>query len=163
MNPVHARLAALRRRLRFVVTFRGACWLASVVLMGGLLAGLVDWQFHLPSLVRAVLLVGTLTAGGVVAYRALLRPLLLRADDLSLALRVEEAYPDLNDSLASAVQFLEQSRSGTRAPSTSLESSILRLEAVRRTMRLLDGVDFNRAVSSRGVGRAGLSMIGVVA
>ena len=87
---------------------------------------------------------------------ALIRPLLVRTDNLSLALRVEEAYPNLNDSLASAVQFLEQSKRGGPGQSASLESSILRLEAVRRTMRLLDGIDFRRAVSARGVGPAGL-------
>lgn len=163
MNPLHARLAALRRRLRFVVTFRGLCCSATVVLLACLLAGALDWKFHLPALVRAVLLVGTLTGAGVVAYRALLRPLLVRTDDLSLALRVEEAYPNLNDSLASAVQFLEQSRRGGQTQPANLESSILRLEAVRRTMRLLDGIDFRRAVSARGVGPAGLMFAGAVA
>lgn len=157
MNPLHARLAGLRRRLRFVVTFRGACWSASVLLVACALAGVLDWKFHLPALVRAVLLVGTLSAAGVVAYRGLFRPLLVKTDDLSLALRVEEANPDLNDSLASAVQFLEQSRRGAGGQSTNLESSILRLEAVRRTMRSLDSIDFGRAVSSRGVGPAGFS------
>ena len=103
-----------------------------------------------------MLLVGTLAAAGVVAYRALLRPLLVRADNLSLALRVEEAYPDLNDSLASAVQFLEQSKQRGQGQTANLESASLRLEAVRRTMRLLDGIDFRRAVSARGVGPAGV-------
>src|SRR5579859_940756 len=159
MNPLHARLATLRRRLRFVVTFRGVCWSASIVLLACILACLLDWRFHLPALVRAILLVGSLVGAGVVAYRALLQPLLVRTDDLSLALRVEEAYPDLNDSLASAVQFLEQSRRGSKAPPTSHESSSIRLEAVRRTMRQLDAVDFGRAVSARGVGRAGLSFV----
>ena len=88
--------------------------------------------------------------------------MLVRTDDL-LALRVEEAYPDLNDSLASAVQFLEQSKRGGQTQPANLESSILRLEAVRRTMRLLDGIDFRRAISSRGVGPAGLMFVAALA
>ena len=107
-NPLRKRLAALRRRLRVVVTLRAAGWLLTVLLLGALAAGFLDWAWRLPSLVRAVVLVGTLSGLGVVAYRMLLGPLLARVDDLTLALRIEERYPSLNDALASTVQFLEQ-------------------------------------------------------
>src|SRR5262245_10872990 len=66
MNPLQSRLAALRRRLRLIVTLRGGCW-ALAVLIGSLaLACLLDRSFYLrtdrdlPSLIRAVLLVGIL-------------------------------------------------------------------------------------------------------
>src|SRR5947209_4013679 len=110
MNPLQARLAALRRRLRLVVTFRGLCWLVTVALTAAALGGLLDWRLpgHLPSLVRAVILAAALSGAGYVAYRSLLRPLCSPADDLTLALRIESLYPALNDSLASTVEFLEQ-------------------------------------------------------
>ena len=110
MNPLQLRLAALRRRLRLVVTFRGVALVLVILLLAAVATGLLDWRLpgHLPSLVRAILLVGTLALGGTLAYRYLLRPLWANADDLSLALRVESRYPTLNDSFASAVQFLEQ-------------------------------------------------------
>src|SRR6267142_1205867 len=108
MNPLEARVAALRRRRRAIVTFRGVCWFGALVLTVAVVAGLLDWQFHLPGLVRAVLLVGALVGGGIVAFRYLIRPLSEPCDDLALALRVEARYPFLNDSLASTVQFLEQ-------------------------------------------------------
>jgi hypothetical protein len=83
------------------------------VLLAALWAGLVDWSFYrlggdLPSLVRAVILVTGLSLTGLIAYRLLLAPLAARADDLSLALRIEARYPALNDALASTVQFLQQ-------------------------------------------------------
>src|SRR5262249_49676754 len=94
------RLAALRHRLWLVATVRGVGLLLTVLLATAVIAGLLDWRWHLPALVRAVVLVGTLTGSILVAYRYLFRPLSAPNDDLSLALRVEEEYPSLNDALA---------------------------------------------------------------
>jgi hypothetical protein len=155
MNPLQIRLAALRRRLRLVVTFRGVATAAALVLVVLVLGGLLDWRMHLPDLVRALILAGTLTGAGYVAYRHLLRPLWANSDDLSLALRVEERYPVLNDALASAVQFLEQPEKTDRAASASL-----RQEAVQRALGLAKGFNFNPVVDTRGVRTAGLSLAG---
>ena len=58
MNPLQLRLAALRRRLRLVVTFRGVALVLVILLLAAVATGLVDWRLpgHLPSLVRAILL-----------------------------------------------------------------------------------------------------------
>src|SRR4051794_27151560 len=89
------RLAALRRRIWMVATFRGAAWLVAVVLFTLVCDGLLDWRLHLPSLVRAFVLVALLGGAGLVVRRLLWRPLSEPRDDLSLALRVEERYPGL--------------------------------------------------------------------
>src|SRR5205823_9351412 len=109
------------------------------------------------SLLRAVFLVATLALTGGVAYRLLWRPLALRTDDLSLALRVEQQYPVLNDALASTVQFLQQ-KEGTPGV-----SPVLKREAVQRAMRLAQGCDFNKAVDTRGAGQASLVLLGALA
>ncbi|MBY0232595.1 MAG: hypothetical protein K2W96_25220, partial [Gemmataceae bacterium] len=143
-----ARLGALRARMRFVAAWRGAAWL-SVVLLGSLLVGgLVDWLVPLYALARALILVGALAVAGVVAWRCLIEPLSQPTDDLSLALRIEERHPMLNDALASTVQFLDQDK----IPDG--ESEGMRREAVRRAMGRAAGLDFNRIVDSRGVKRA---------
>ena len=59
-NPLRQRLAALRRRRRLVAAVRGASWLAVVLLTTAAVGGLLDWRWHLPGLVRALLLTGTL-------------------------------------------------------------------------------------------------------
>ena len=82
-----------------------------------------------------------------VAYLLLLRPFAARTDDLSLALRVEEQYPILNDALASTVQFLDAAHS--QGPSGTSPS--LRKEAVQRALRLAQGCDFAKAVNARGL------------
>ena len=143
MNPLQKRLATLRRRLRLVVTFRGVAWVCVIVLLATVLGGALDWRVHLPSLVRAVLLTATLAGAGYAAFRYLLRPLGAPVDDLSLALRVEERYPALNDALASAVQFLEN------PPKAEISSASLRREAVNRALGLVRGVDFNPVIDAR--------------
>ena len=139
------RLAALRRRLRLVASVRGTGLLLTVVLATILVAGLLDWRWHLPALVRAVVLVGTLVAGIFIAFRYLYRPLSAPNDDLSLALRVEEEYPALNDALASTVQFLE------RGSPPDSSSAVLEREAVKRTLGQMLGCDFAKVVNKRGL------------
>jgi hypothetical protein len=145
------RFAALRRRLRLVTTIRGTGLLLTVLLSAAVVAGLLDWRWHLPALVRAVVLIGTLAGAIVVAYRFLLRPLSAPSDDLSLALRVEEQYPSLNDALASTVQFLER---GSQSESSS---AALEREAVKRALGRAAGCDFGKVVNKRGLVWAGLS------
>jgi hypothetical protein len=144
------RLTWVRRRLRFVTTFRGLSWLLVLVLAGSLLVGLIDWRLHLPALVRASALVGMLSGVGYIFIRHLLRPLAAKSDDLTLALRVEEQYPGLNDSLASTVEFLNE------ADKPGLDSPGLRQEAVRHALRRARCCDFGKIVNARGLRAAGL-------
>jgi hypothetical protein len=160
MNVLQGRLSALRRRLRLVVTFRGVCWLLTVLLGCAALVGLFDWllnhwHIYLPGEIRALFLIGTLTGAGYVTYQYLVQPLRTRADNLSLALRVEEQYPVLNDALASTVQFLEQPDDPERTGSVALRN-----EAVQRALRLAQGCDFNKVIDAQGVRIAGLSFAG---
>ncbi|MFO0842914.1 MAG: hypothetical protein U0797_11040 [Gemmataceae bacterium] len=144
--------AALRRRLRFVATFRGTAWLLACVAGVVVVTGLLDYRLHLPALARAFALAGLLTSAGLILFRFLIRPLAVPTDDLSLALRIEERYPLLNDSLASTVQFLQ------RVPPSG-ESASMRGEAVRRALARIDGLDFGRVVDARGLRAAGLSAL----
>jgi hypothetical protein len=151
MNPLQTRLAVLRRRLRLVVSFRVACWVVTLVLAAGLLAGWLDWRLHLPALVRAAFLAATLAGAGALLIRFLVRPLATRCDDLSLALRVEALYPWLKDALASSVQFLEPPRQAEH-----LSSADLRRRTVEATLGQVRELDFAPVVSTRGLRRAGL-------
>src|SRR4051794_39748038 len=102
-SDLKQRLAALRRRLRFVATFRGGAWLAPAPLGARPAGALPDFSLPLPPHARPAILPGLLPAAGAVVYRLLFKPLSQPTDDLSLALRVEERFPSLNDALASTV------------------------------------------------------------
>ncbi len=110
MNPLSRRLAILRLKVRFLDGWQGICALIALVLTVGVGVGLVDFWVHLPTLVRAAVLVGLLVGATGIVYRFLIRPFGKPCNDLNLALRVEEEFPELNDSLASTVQFLNMSK-----------------------------------------------------
>jgi hypothetical protein len=141
-DRLQQRLADLRRRLRLVALLRGGGWVLTVLFGVALVAGLLDWRFHLPDAVRALFLAGGLACAGYLFYRHLWLPLREKADDLALALRVEERYPGLNDSLASTVQFLEDDQ----APA----SPSMQREAVRRALRGVERCDFGKVIDGRG-------------
>lgn len=146
MNPILKRLASLRRKVRVLDGWQGICALVAVVLGVGLAVGTLDFFTHLPGLVRAVCLVGLLVGSGILAYRYLIKPFARPCDDLSLALRVEEEYPELNDSLASTVQFLtqspeEQARLGG--------SEALRQKTMKETIEKAAAFDFSRILDRR--------------
>jgi hypothetical protein len=157
MTALHSRLSALRRQLRLVSLMWGLSLLLIALVGGVVLAGILDWQVSLPSLVRAFLLVAIVAGAGFIAVHYLLGPLAQKADDLTLALRVEEAYPILNDALASTVEFLQRP-SGEAAGSPSM-----RREAVQRALRLAQGCDFNKVVKRRGLRWLALAALAVAA
>lgn len=146
MTILEQRLAGIRRQMRIVVVYRGLAVLFVLALGCLIAAGLLDWTLRLPSTVRAMLLAGTVSAASYLVWRILFQPLWGKTDDLSLALRVEERYPVLNDSLASTVQFLQQGPDPVRG-----DSSSLRRETMERAMRLAEGCNFNDVVDHRGV------------
>jgi hypothetical protein len=150
MNPLQLRLASLRRHLYMVTLWRGLCAIFALVVGSALVVGWTDWYVNLPSVIRAFFLVGIVGSAGYVFLRHICMPLAGRSDDLSLALRIEEVYPELNDALASTVQFLEEPEKGNHS------SPALRKQAIEQAMKLADDCDFNRILDRRGVWLLGL-------
>ena len=107
-EQLFARLEALRQRVRQLLWIHGACWLAATFLGALLICGMLDWLLRLEDVgLRCVLSLTVVGLSGFVGWRVLVVPLLTQLTDLDLALRIERRYPDLRDSLASAVQFLQ--------------------------------------------------------
>jgi hypothetical protein len=158
MNPLLRRLASLRRWTRLLDGWRGICSVALLLVGVGTLTGLLDWAIQLPALVRAVVLFATLGGAGVLAYQYLVLPFSRPCDDLSLALRVEEHHPELNDALASTVQFLQKQGSAT-------ESASMREMAIRQTSERAAQIDFRGILDTRGLYllTAGVAVVAVIA
>ncbi len=160
MNPLMRRLAALRRRVRVLEGWQGVCALVTLVVGAVVLVGLLDWAVQLPSFIRGIFLVGIVGGSALVAYRYLLKPLRSPCDDLTLALRIEKEFPDLNDSLASTVQFLSEPAD---SPGAASSSEAMRKKAVQQTMSRADQYDFGRIVSYRPALILGVSVLAVAA
>jgi hypothetical protein len=147
MNPLLRRLAVLRVKVRLLDSWQGVCALVATIVGVGFAVGVLDFWAHLPNLIRAVALVGLLIGSGAIAYRYLVRPFARSCDDLSLALRVEDEFPELNDALASTVQFLKQSTADETRVGLS---TAMRDRTVNETIATAAKCDFGRILDRRG-------------
>jgi hypothetical protein len=159
MNPLLKRLAALRFKVRLLDGWQGVCALVALLIGVTLGVGLADYVLHLPTLFRGVLLVGLLITAATIVYRFFIRPFGKPCDDLNLALRVEETYPELNDALASTVQFLKQ-------PKEELArlggSAAMRDRTVADTVEKAAQCDFSRVLDLKGGLLFGAAAVGIV-
>jgi hypothetical protein len=146
MKMVERRLSGLRRRICGVTAMRAVSWLISVPLLTILIAGWLDWRLHLPSMVRGSLLALALCAAGGCAFWFLFHSAWARLDLLSLALRIERYYPQLNDSLASVVQFMALENNGKQCGSAAM-----RHEVARRAAEQISALDLQCAAPAQGV------------
>ena len=102
------RLRELRQRVRYVLWVYGFCCLIVTLFLTTLLAGSLDWMWHLDEAGTRVLLgLGILAASGWVGWRFLWIPLTTDFSNVELASRIEKQNPAFQDSLSSTVQFLE--------------------------------------------------------
>jgi hypothetical protein len=147
MNPLLKRLAVLRVKVRLLDGWQGVCALVAAIVGIGFAVGVLDYWAHLPNLIRAVALVGLLIGSGAIAYRYLVRPVTRSCDDLSLALRVEDEFPELTDALASTVQFLKQSAADEVRVGLS---PAMRERTVQETIAQAAKCDFGRILDRRG-------------
>ena len=98
---------AVAARLRRVVVVDGASRAVVVLLAGGAAAIAIDWQWHLPSLVRLGLASSIGAAAASVALARILRPLRKPWTAPEIARLAERAAPALGGRLATAVAGID--------------------------------------------------------
>lgn len=131
-------------RFRKSVALIGGVFAFAAALGGGiLLACVLDAIFHLTPVVRGIALASVLTLAGVVWLRGVSRAMKLRTDALGVALELEDRYPSLNDSLASAVEFLDGPDAEERGISERLQTV-----AVRQARRAAERHDLDRMANT---------------
>jgi hypothetical protein len=161
MNPLLRRLAILRLKVRLLDGWQGICAVITLVLTVGVSVGVLDYFVHLPTLVRATALVGLLVGAAGIVYRYLVRPFGKPCDNLNLALRIEEEHPELNDALASTVQFMNM----TKEEQTRLGASeSMRAATVADMLERASKYDFGSILDRRAgilFGVAALCALGI--
>jgi hypothetical protein len=142
------RLHQVAGRLRRTIVLRAGARLVLVTVLLVVVLGFLDHRYQLPSLVRAFGLTAILVGWPLYIRNRIRKPLRGSDDLVQIALRIERAYPEFNDSLVSAVQFLDQENDDrTTSPG-------LRRAAVRRATRKAERYEFDKAVDSRWTKRS---------
>lgn len=143
---LESRIAALRGQVRRLLALHGLSRVVGVVIPLVMLAGFLDWFFHLDGYVRLSTLLALCGLGCWLAHRYVLVPLVVRFRDLDIALRIEEHWPGLNDRLTSTVQFLRIAADDDRFGSPELREA-----TVRQTLKETAEIDFRKAIEPRPV------------
>lgn len=145
-TPLTNKLAALRRKVRWIRLLTGSGRV--VVVIAALTAGsyLLDRALRLPFGVRTVLLLGVVMVVALVIRRLLLVPLRVTLDDQALAAGVEAAHPDLRDRVRSAIDFERAIRSGELVESRAMAERV-----VAETEADVLALDFRRVARGRRI------------
>jgi len=157
-------LAALRRRIRRYVWYEGLAATIAVVGASFWLALGADWFFEPPRAVRYGLLATIGVAGVASAVWFLLRRLLARLSDHSMAILLERRFGNLQDSLVTAVEL-----TSPREPATEIDEFGRQMltetcrEADRRSRNVQLGAVFNFRPLGRAWIASGAILVSLVA
>ena len=159
-SPLETRIAALRGRVRRLLALHGLARVVVAMVLAVVVACLADWLGHLVPEVRLAALAGVIGLCGWIAWRHVVTPLVVRFQDLDIAMRVERRWPGLNDRLSSTIQFV---KARGRAQDDYLGSPALREATVAQTLREAESIDFREVVDPRPARKASLAAAGSIA
>ena len=157
-SPLLEPLVQLRRRARRVLLVRGAGLCLATGVAGTTLAIALDWLLHLDnSTHRGLILCGLVLVHIAAAWHWLIAPLMAPLSDLALASRIEQRFPELQDRLASGLQFardLDDPRVG---------SPDLKRGVIDSAVEAMAHIDIDAVIEPRTARRAALVASGLVA
>lgn len=106
---IRAQLEQLHQKIHQLIWLNGVCWGLTILLLLGLLAIALDWSLNIVDpAIRLILGLGIGATLGWTVWKHLLIPLQTPVTDLDLALKIENHYPALKDSLSSSLEFDSQ-------------------------------------------------------
>lgn len=125
-HPLELRIAALRRRVRALLTLHAfGCAAAAIVGCWAVLALGDYFGRYEETGVRVLSTLAALAAVGVAAYYFLLPLWQTKLDDVYLARQVERKYPELRERLSGAVAFLGSRDDDDEAGSVALRRAVI--------------------------------------
>src|SRR5690606_13722612 len=156
MHPLQSKVRSLARHARWLLVLHGLSWVVAVVLLTILAVGLSDWLFRFEDPgIRLMATGSVVVAGGWAIARYLWTALKQRYDDVAVALRIEKRFPELNDRLASTLQFLQQTEDDPTAGSADLRRAVI-AETTAEVQRL----DLSQVIDSQPTKRITLAAAG---
>ncbi len=142
-TEIRGKLRRLKGLLRARLCGEGVLWALSVLVVAVFFSLAVDYVLRLDRPLRAAISVAALLAVALVAWRELLRPLLVPMDSPDLALLVERRFGQLDDRLIAAIQFSQQGSLAPLGMSDTLVAAMAReANELARSLDFRDVVDF---------------------
>jgi hypothetical protein len=169
MHPLTAKIVLLQRRLVWRERATAACAIVAAIIAATCGLGLIDYLFRVSDRGLRVMMTAALAAAATYAvYRWWYFPRLRRRmGPLAVARRVETEFPQLDDRLASALEFLGQSEHDATAGSAALRRAVV-IEADHAVSGLpledvIDRRPLRRAATWAGIAMAAVVVCALVA
>ncbi|MEX0710727.1 MAG: hypothetical protein WD278_00170, partial [Pirellulales bacterium] len=156
-HPLEARMARIRRRARLLVLVHALGRLAAMLVAVVIALVLIDWLIHFED--RGLRTIASLAALAVAAWglvRFVWPALHLPLGKLHVALGVERTFPQLNDRLASTVEFLGQGEHDPYAGSPALRRAV-----IAQATAEVEQLDLDRAFETRPAYRSAAAALAV--
>ncbi|MBL8820525.1 MAG: hypothetical protein JNL58_31165 [Planctomyces sp.] len=134
-------LARCRRQILFLTTLRGLAELATVLLVCVFVGCLIDFLIPLPSIVRLILLTGSIGLAAGVFWKRLVRPLMTPIAREEIGAAVDLAFPGLQERMATMLSLSRDD--ATRA---ELGSGVMREHLEEQVRSELSRVSVSKTV-----------------
>jgi hypothetical protein len=158
MHPLSQTIRSLQHRLIWLRRAVAACWIVAVAIAAALVLGLIDYTLRYNDAGLRIMATTALCAAIVwAAYRWWYLPRQERLHSIAVARRVESHFPQLYDSLASAVEFLGQSEDDQTAGSAQLRRLV-----IADAQNKIEALPLNEIVNRRPL-RTAAAVLAVVA
>lgn len=118
-------LGYLRRSIRRASLFSGLVWIGFIVSIGLLISFGLDYSLRLPLPVRQLFMVAAGAGLAILFARRILAPFSRKLRDSELAMIIEEANPELNQSLVTVVELCGADSDGARHVSSEMLDSVV--------------------------------------
>ena len=150
--PTECKIAALQQRLTLHKHGVAVCYTIVTLLAAALVLGSIDYIVRFADPGLRIMATATLIGAVLWAvYRWWYLPSRVPLVPLTVARRVEAHFPQLNDSLASALEFLQQSEDDQTAGSAQLRRLV-----VAEAANTIDGLPIEEVIDRRPLRRAAM-------
>lgn len=147
-DAVRRRLAAVRRRLRARLLLVGLTWVWTALFVFAAISLSADWLLRLSMPVRLSAVMTAAVVLGVIAWRRLLAPMLLKFDDLDLAAILDRRCPGVAQRVASVLQLPRLIEGHISASPAMVQAAVLE-QAQTLEQTELDAAFDDRALDRR--------------
>ena len=150
---IDGKLQALRTTLRSSIWTRGLALLVVALAVLACLSFGIDRAFRLSLTGRSIALGLYLCVLAWAGWKVLIRPALVVLSDSVLADILETRFPELRDSLRSAVSFLAEPRAANKGKKLT---ALLKREVTKEAAKKVEKLDLSEVIDSKRVSEAGV-------
>ena len=150
---IDGKLQALRTTLRSSIWTRGLALLVVALAVLACLSFGIDRAFRLSLTGRSIALGLYLCVLAWAGWKVLIRPALVVLSDSVLADILEARFPELRDSLRSAVSFLAEPRAANKGKKLT---ALLKREVTKEAAKKIEKLELSEVIDSKRVSEAGV-------